>query len=62
MSVEHHLSANERALLDEAVRRVEKAGRSAAGDRSVIMAAVSTALRGGRRDLFGLVKAGQRAC
>ena len=61
MNVEHHLSANDRALLDEAVRRIEKAGRSGPADRPTIVAAMSTALQGGRRDMFGLVKAGQRA-
>lgn len=61
MTVEHHLSANDRALLDEAARRVEKAGRNGPADRPAVMAAMSAALQGGRRDMFGLVKAGQRA-
>ncbi|MCW6508054.1 hypothetical protein [Lichenifustis flavocetrariae] len=54
-------SANELALLNEAVRRVETSRGHSGTSRSVIVEAVSTALRQGRRDLFGLVKAGVRA-
>ena len=54
-------SANDLALLSEAVRRVETSRGCVDPDRTVIVEAVSVALRQGRRDLFSLVKAGVRA-
>ena len=51
-------SSNERALIEEAVRRVQRSRRAGAADPAAVMDAVSSAVREGRRDLFGLVKAG----
>jgi hypothetical protein len=55
------LSANDRALVAEAIRRVQTARGGASSDPSIVAQAVSTALMQGRRDLFGLVKAGRSA-
>lgn len=61
MGVDGQFSTNDRALIAEAVRRVEGSRSCASTERSAILMAVSTALLQGRRDLFGLVKAGHRA-
>jgi spore germination protein YaaH len=61
MDPEALLSTKDRALLDEAARRVEAARHRNGADRTAVMSAMASALIGGRRDLFGLVKAGQRA-
>ncbi len=54
------LSLNDRALIDEAVRRVQRSRRDASPDPAALIDAMTTAMRQGRRDLFGLVKAGSR--
>ena len=61
VGLDDQVSANDRALIAEAVRRVEGGQPSGTCDRAAILSAVMAALRGGRRDLFGLVKAGNRA-
>lgn len=54
------LSANDHALIAEAVRRIQGARKGSADDHAAILSAVAAAWREGRRDLFGLVKAGRR--
>lgn len=61
MGLDDQVSANDRALIAEAVRRIEGARSGGTSDRAAILSAVTAALREGRRDLFGLVKAGSRA-
>ncbi|MDX7952186.1 hypothetical protein P7D22_13475 [Lichenihabitans sp. Uapishka_5] len=63
MGIDDHFSTNDRALIAEATRRVEAEATRGGGnaDRAAILQAVTAALREGRRDLFGLVKAGARA-
>lgn len=61
MGLDGQFSANDRALIAEAVRRVEHSRSRNTTDRSVITMAISSALLAGRRDLFGLVKAGSQA-
>ena len=61
MGFDGQFSANDRALIEEAVRRVEGSRNRDTSERSAIVMAVSAALLQGRRDLFGLVKAGARA-
>ena len=54
------LSANDRALINEAVRRVQTSKVSKGADSTDVLRAVTAAVKQGRRDLFGLVKAGTR--
>ncbi len=61
MGFDSQFSTNDRALIKEAVRRVEGSRRRPTTERSAIVTAVSAALLQGRRDLFGLVKAGSLA-
>jgi hypothetical protein len=61
MGVDGQFSSNDRALIAEACRRVEGSRNRVISDRSAILMAISTALLQGRRDLFGLVKAGSQA-
>ena len=61
LGLDGQFSANDRALIAEAVRRVEGSRGRGSAERSAILMAVSAALLQGRRDLFGLVKAGSQA-
>ena len=53
-------SANDRALIEEAVRRIRSSRDGRGSDLRTVHTAVATAFRQGRRDLFGLVKMGSQ--
>lgn len=61
MGLDNQFSVNDRALIAEAVRRVAGSRGRGSAESSAIRIAVSAALLQGRRDLFGLVKAGNQA-